>query len=463
MSIQHFGINNKSLQNTQSGVILPAIVLVMLALTISALALASFTINQLSITKRQVFETGALLTAEAGAEQTLNQLNINNNFSGYSTEQEFFNNNNQGKGTYTTSVTNGSLQNEKIITSTGKVYRPYQNSSNIIRKVRIIVVGTTPTTYAVQAGSGGLDLLNIATISNGDVYVNGKISMANFSRIGSSSTPVNVNASNYSCPQPANSTYPAFCSSGQPISVGFLSAIYGNVCATNQTNGSGMFLPGLQSNCVSPPISLPSYDRQSQVNSISNTTNSTLASCTNIFGNKTWSANTHITGGNVNVSSSCTVTIQGNVWIDGNLTLSDFGIMKIADGISSPPVIMIDGSSGFDLKNLSIILPNNQGVGARIITYYSSTSCSPNCTDVTGTDLANSQNIRTIYVRNIGLAPGTTFYARWSKVTVTAGGSIGSVSGQKVELNVFGNVSFGSQLSSGTSVWSIKNYQQIFE
>lgn len=460
MSIRLFVTSKIRLLYREEGVVLPAIVLVMLALTVSALALASFSINQLSTTKRQVYETGGLLVAEAGAEKTLSQLNQNNNFTGYTSEQEFFNNTSQGRGTYTTTVANGSLQNEKIITSTGKIYRPYQSNASITRKVRIIVVGTSTSNFSVQTGPGGLIMSNSATIANGNVYINGFLQMSNSARIGSSSGPVKVWVAHNNCPTAGGASYPAQCTSGQPITLTNSARIYGEVYATNQTNGSGMSDPGLIPNSNAPPVSLPNYDRQSQVNAVSNTITGTAASCSGSQ-TRTWNANTKITG-NVTISNSCQVTVNGNVWITGNFNISNSSSIKVGNGVSSVPTIMVDGSSGATFSNSSSVLANSANVGFQFITFHSTASCSPNCTDVSGTDLYNSRNLTTISISNSSLGAGSSFYSRWSKIQVNNGGAVGAILGQTIQLSNSGNISFGTQLSSGTSVWSIKNYQQIF-
>lgn len=454
MNTRHFVTNNSQ------GIILPALVLVMLALTFTALALATFSINHLATTKRGVFETEGLLTAEAGAEQTLNQLNQNNNFSGYTSEQEFFNNSVEGRGTFTSTVANGSLQNEKIITATSKIYRPNQNTAKITRKVRLTVVGTSTTTYSVQTGPGGLIMSNSATIPNGNVYVNGFLQMSNSARIGSSTGPVQVWVAHNNCPASGGSSYPTQCTSGQPITINNSAHIYGEVRATNQTNGNGMSSPGLISGSSAAAVSLPDYDRNAQKNAVSSTLTSSAASCSN---NQTrnFAANTKITG-NLTISNNCQVTVNGNLWITGNFNISNSAVIKVASGVTTPPVIMIDGSNGATFSNSSSVLANSAGTGFSFMTFYSTASCNPDCANVTGNDLFNSRNITTISISNSSLAAGSSFYARWSKVQINNGGSLGTVLGQTIQLSNSGNISFGSQLSSGTSVWSIKNYQQIF-
>lgn len=451
---------SRNLKSDTRGIILPAMVFVVLIFSFVLLGIATFSINQLGRSNKNIFDTNSLLVSEAGAEQTLNQLNQDNQFAGYPTEQEFFNNSTQGRAIYQTTVTNGSLSNERYITSTGRVYK--YGSSQILseRKIKLTIVGTTPSGYAVQTGPGGLIMSNSATIANGNVNVNGYLSMSNSSRIGSSTTPVNVSVAHVNCPAGGGPTFPIVCTSGQPITLNNTASIYGAVCATNQTTGTRMFTPGLQPSCVAPAVSLPPHDRQAQVNAVTTNITGSAASCSNSQ-SRTYAANTKITG-NVTISNSCQVTVNGNVWITGNFNISNSSSIKVGSGVTTAPSIMIDGSSGATFSNSSTLLPNTANLGFKFVTYWSNSSCSPDCSDVTGTDLFNSRNASTINLSNSSLGAGSTFYARWSKVTLANSGSVGAVMGQTIQLSNSGNISFGTNISSGQNVWSIKNYQQIY-
>jgi hypothetical protein len=456
----------KNLKNNTSGIVLPTLVFIYLAVTISALALATFTVDHFARVNRNLLATNALLTAEAGAEQTLHELNQDSSFGGFSIDQEFFNNTSQGEGIYTTVVQNGSINNEKIITSTGSVYRRSTDSQpTVVRKVRLIVVGTTTGDYAVQTGPGGLIMNNSATIANGDVYVNGYLTMNNSSRIGTNLTPAKVWIAHNNCPTGGGSTFPEQCTSGEPATITNPAAIYGEVRANNQIFGSSssdrMYLPGLVSNSGVSPITLPGYDRAPQVAAVTTTINGANASC-NGSQTRTYEANTKIIG-NVDIRNRCEVEIKGDVWITGNLTLRNSSSLRVNDLITTSPNIMIDGSSGLKIQNSALILANSLSKGFNFISFHSAAACSPDCTDLTGTDLYNSRNMLTIDLDNASLAAGSNFYARWSKVALANGGTIGSVIGQTVELNNSGSIVFGTNLSSGDTLWAIKTYQQIFD
>lgn len=452
------------------GMIMPTLLIIMLILTSVGLSMATLAVTQLSGTARNVAVANSLLTAESGIEFTLQELNEDSSFAGFTAETEFFNNAKQGYGTYKTEVNAGSLNNEKIITSTGKVYASATASQPIaVRSVRAVVVGTTALDYSVHTGPGGLIMNNSATIANGDVHVNGYIDMQNSARIGSESNPTRVYSAHINCPDAADSDFPRQCTSaeGQPINIQSPAWIYAQVEATNQTDGARMSHSGLVSGSSAAEVSLPEYDRQAHkdaanaaaaTKSISNTT----ASCTQNNFTMTWPADTRITGGDVEISKSCEVIVEGDVWIrDGSLLMRNSGTIQIADGLTERPVIMIDGPDGAMFRNSSAILTNSDGVGGEFITYHN--VCGADCSNVTGADLYNSRNLLTIDLNNSGLGAGSKFYARWSKIKVNNGGSIGAVMGQTIELANSGNISFGYELSSGETVWSIKNYQQIYE
>lgn len=323
--------------------------------------------------------------------------------------------------------------------------------------------GVSSGDYSVVTGVGGLIMSNSAKIVGGNVYVNGRITMSNTAQIGLSTNPVDVKAAHQSCPVPANATYPRVCNSGengQPITLTNSSRIYGEVQATNQTNGASMSNPGLIAG--SPPaVAIPDYDRTAQVAAVSNTLNGSF-SCSS--GNFTWPANYKITG-NVSISNSCQVTAYGNVWIGGTLSLSNSSKMIVADSVgTTKPVIMVDGQSGATFSNNTELKSNNQNTGFRIITYYSTASCSPNCSNVTGTDLYNSSTRSTINLVNSSQGPHTEFFARWSQVDVNNGGNIGALVGQTIRMTNSGAVTFGATVSGagGIQAWVIKSYKRDF-
>lgn len=463
-------------QANEHGMILAALTLLMTSFTIVGLALFSYTSSQYSRTRTNVFIANATQVAEAGIEQTLYQLNENEAFTGYASEQTFIDNSTQGRGVYTTVVSPTPDSNAKTITSTAKIYRLSNLDDPVsTRKIKVTIVGTNSEGYSVHTGPGGLILSGSANITNSDVYVNGKITMSGAAKIGTNSHPLNVNVSNIACPTTANPgpTYPQLCGAGvQPISLQQSTFIYGSVCATHQTstgpNPSGNIQPGnggqgLIAGCVAPPVYPPTYDRTAHINSVATTAagNSNTYVCNNWPFARTWPANLKLTG-NVDVDGSCEVLIKGNVYITGDLDLGGAARMTVDDALGTTrPVIMVDGK--ITVGGSARVIANSSGTGAHFVSFQSSAACSPNCTTVTGTDLKNSQNLETVSVGGGVNMPGMIFHAYWGKVRLSGSGNVGAAAGQTVDMSGAGTVTFGTVLSSGDRTWTVTSYQQVFD
>jgi Tfp pilus assembly protein PilX len=479
-----------TLAKDQKGVVLITILVIGMIVTFVGLSMADVAIRQYSTTSRSVFETNATLSAEAGIEQTLFELNSDNTFTGFE-EEAFTDDQQQGRMTYQTEVSTGE-GNERIITSTGRAYRYGQDNVLSERTVRVTIVGTVSSSYAVHTGPGGLILGGSASIRNTDVYVGGTITMSGASAIGTDQQPALVNVAYKSCPTGSNPgpTYPQPCTTGQPISLANnAQKILGTTCAYRQTQskfpneawntpaqirpGTGGMVngvpggQGLVAGCVPADVTSPTYDRAEHISRVAVTgaaSNNTY-NCSNwvnpIGFVRTWPANLKLTG-NTNVESSCDLTITGDVYITGNLTLGGAAVMKVAESVGDRvPTIIVDGT--VDAGGGSRILANSRGTNVRIISFKSTASCSPSCTDVTGTNLKNSQNQSNVTVNGGGIYAGTVFQAYWSKITIGGAGNVGGAIGQTVDMSGAGNVTFGAGLSSGTTTWTIRSYQRLYE
>lgn len=475
-------------KSSQQGFLLVSVLTLSVILSIIGIALLSAASGQYRLVSDALYSKNALLAAEAGIEQSVYSLNSNDNFTGYSSAQEFFDNSNQGRGTYTTTVTNNSGDNSKTITSTGKAYRDSGNKAIATTKIKVTVVGTTSSSYSVYGGPGGLIMGGSASINNSDVYVNGGIDLTQnggTSRIGSDQSPSNVNVANIQCPTTGGSTYPSLCTSGQPIKISDWSsvAIIGTVCATGQTqskfpnsqynNNKAQIRAGtsggegLKVGCTAPAVSPPTYDRNAQIAAVSTTKSATDSdvNCSTWRSpdgfKRTWPANLKITG-NVSASSSCDLTISGNVYISGNLDMSGAAKIRAADSLgTTAPVVIVDGT--INLSGAASLIANSSGTGIKFISFKSSATCNPNCTTLTGTDLKNSQGVTTVSIGGGSSAPGMVFQSYWGKIVVTGSGNVGAVAGQTIDLSGAGTVIFGTGLSSGSKTWTITSYQQVFE
>jgi hypothetical protein len=153
---------------------------------------------------------------------------------------------------------------------------------------------------------------------------------------------------------------------------------------------------------------------------------------------------------------------MGDAWITGSLYMANSGQIIISDSLGTTrPNIMIDGLLGV-FRNGSAIISNSSNTGAQIINYWSVSSCSPDCVDVTGLNLFLSRIVITLALDNTGGAENSIFYSRWSRVLVSNTGAIGALVGQTVQLANSGTITFGTTVSPGTgnAYWVISQYQR---
>lgn len=451
------------LKDWQNGSILIAIIIMLPFLILIVTLYMQLTVSGLKLAKQDQSNTHAQLAADAGADFALQQINQNSSWTGTGS-QVVLHNENGVRTTYEALITSIDADN-KVVTSIGRSFRPPSSttpSSTVTLKVDLRAVSSGE--YSVVSGVGGLIMSNSAKILGGDVFINGKITLTNSAQIGLTTSSVNVYVAHNSCPQPPNATYPRICNSGengQPISLQNSSKIYGNVRANNQTTGTNILNPGLTASSGVASQPLPSHDRNAQKAAALTPVPpyNTNWSCSS--GNYSWPANVKITG-NVNISNTCKVTVNGNVWITGTIQVSNSAQLIVSNSLGATrPVIMFDGNSA-QFSNSALLKSNSSNTGFMIIAYKSDASCSPDCTDVTGTDLYNSHNDQRIEIDNSASGPHSIFYARWTKVKVSNSGQLGALVGQTVELSNSGTITFGTSAGTGTSFWVVEGYRRQF-
>jgi hypothetical protein len=430
----------------ESGIALPMIivmftVIITIAVAVSQLAFASY----LSANDGRM-DTSAQFAADAGLDYSILQLNNNETWTGTLEEEPDaeidISTINNIRSSFETTVVDG-VNSNKFVTSTGRIYFPASSTTPISERTIVLELDVLKSgNFSVIAGVGGLITENSAVVLGGTIHVNGKVELNNTSQIGVTGFPVTLSVAHQNCPIPANVSFPQLCTSGEdgePITVNHPARIYGDVYANNQTNGARMVNDGLHinqdndmdANNIVEPIIMPFRDRSAIQASMTQTIDNSAAECGPGNPTRTWSAGTKITG-NVRLTQSCEVTIEGDVWITGDFEMRNTSVILVAEGVS--PTIMVDGNK-VDLSNSAEILPNSTSDGVEILNYYSTAACSPDCADVTGVDLKNSQNVQTITMRNASSAPGSVFYSRWTKVSLQNTGQIGAAAGQTIHLS----------------------------
>lgn len=463
-------ISKKQLQ----GFIVPTILISVFMVVVVAVYVLSLSVSNNTIANKESYRVNAQFTADSGLDIAIKEINADPSWTGAS-ETVLYQDSNM-KTTYETQVSDGATTDKKVVLTTSRVYSPASSSTpKVVRKYKLdieaVTSGTGPS--SVVTGVGGLVLSNNSKITGGDVVVNGTITVGNNAQIGLSTTllanAMNVRVAHTNCPSPVTSEYPRVCASGEngePITISTNGKIYADVRATNQTTGTNMSNPGLIPNQTVDPLVLPAYDRDGQKAAVSQTltsTDSTIACGNNQT--KTWPANVKITG-DITMGNNCTINLSGNAWITGNLTYGNNAKIKVADSLGATlPVIMVDGSTGITISNNGTVQVNSVGTGIYFIAYWSAASCSPDCSDVTGTDLKNSQDQVRINLSNNGSAPASILYARWARVSVANNGSIGAVAGQSISLGNNAVINFTASVPGSDNLvqtWVKRGYLRVF-
>lgn len=466
-------------KQTQKGFILPVLIITGLMIVLIIIALSSGTVTNQRLASQGRYTVSAQLAADAGLDDALSKMNTVENWTGTGGEVTLLDDLTQKiKTTYEVTVAEGADATKKVLTVTARTYSPNTATTpKSIRKydmdISAVTSGVGPS--SVATGVGGLIMNSNSKISGGDVVVNGKVTMSNNSQIGLTTNSVNVRAAHQSCPTPADSTYPQVCggADGEPISMGTNAKIYADVRAKNQTTSTNMFNPGLVacSGTDCDPINLPTYNRAGQIAAVTSTYSSgdSTIACGNNQ-SKSWPANVKITG-NITTGNNCTVTINGDTWVTGNVTMGNGAKFVIANSLgTTTPTFMLDGGNtsgtgGFRFGNNSQIVPNASGTGMQVVSFWSNSSCSPDCSSLTGTDLYNSQSILTIDLSNNGSAPNSILWSHWTKVRVSNNGAIGAVTGQTVELGNNAVINFTSSVPGSdnrVTTWVKRGYMRVY-
>lgn len=429
--------------------------------------LASSNLRAATIDTYRVY---AQFAADAGAEQSIYEVNAGllsgTPWMGTGGSEITIADEPSYKTTYIAQVVDQTIggTDKKVLTVTGKTYSPAASPTPVTSRTYDVVLRPIEAgDFSVVTGVGGLIMENSSRIIGGSVYVNGTITMTNSAQIGLSTSPIEVFSAHQNCPVGGGPGYPTQCTSGEPISITNPAWIYAEVRAENQTNGARMSNPGLIAPSTVPPLALPTHDRAAQIAALNpaNERTGADASCTTNGGSKTWSANTKING-NVTVRQTCTVTVEGNVWVTGNINMTQSGTIRPLNSLTDPPVIMVDGN--VSLSNSATFASTTGGspVGFRVISYQNSLG-DPDIEPTAG-DLYNSSSIESISLSNTSSGPNTEFFAKWSQVSVGNSGGVGAVTGQTIRLHNSASITFGAKVSGSPTVmgWVIESYRRNY-
>jgi len=175
---------------------------------------------------------------------------------------------------------------------------------------------------------------------------------------------------------------------------------------------------------------------------------------------RTWPENIEFTG-DVRAASSCDLTITGDVYITGDLTIGGAARIKVADSVGTTrPVVVVDGT--IDVGGSAQLLANSSGTGVQFISFKSNAACGSACTSLTGNALKSTQSYKTVDIGGAANMAGMVFQAYWGLIKVGGSGNVGAAVGQTVDLSGAGTITFGTELATGSKIWTVTSYQQLY-
>ena len=343
-----------------------------------------------------VAEAQALRLAEAGIDKSLYELNANSAYAGEAGTS-------LPTGSFSTSVT-AIDSSTKLITATGTVSA---NGSTIAEKtVRAhasIDTSVVSFHYGVQAGNGGFRLENTSSI-RGNVFSSGPV-------IGTS----------------ANYIY------GDVISAGPFGEVYG-IHATSSvyahtigrsgettivdkdayyvtkinTTVSGTSYPGSPDQ---PPVPLPISDAQISDWEAEAAAGGTVTCTGGVYAidSATVTLGPVKIPCDLNVSGTAIVTLQGHVWVAGDIIVQNSAIIKMDPNLGSQSVVMIADNPSNRLTSSTVQIKNtatfeNSGTAGSFILLVSQNNSAETGGSVEAFELSNSASAMVAYAPH-GLIP----------------------------------------------------------
>lgn len=355
----------------QQGSIIVTILIVMLFLIIVVSALDVLANSNLSRAKGRVLLLQAQYSAESGADSAIAILNSdpNSTYAGTGGSEVTVLNNNSYKATYSTTVANGSAANERIITSTGRVYKPKTAAQpSFTRKIEVIAQRTSSSVVV-----SGILSRNIIEIQSGvkniyarDLYVNGYINTEkSTSNLISETITVagkNTGASNCSIGGPGNLLKPAsFTTPGQTKTK--ITVAYNNcISPPGNTSNSNFTVLANQTNLAkiqSTYIPWSQFMDSSYTNSVNGCTDWTSGSFPRNIPSTGNAKHTQYPDSGSNVSTACgnsgdlalgngQYTINNNAHVRANLCAATACTPTFYNPNSTPKYIFVEGTINFD-------------------------------------------------------------------------------------------------------------------
>jgi hypothetical protein len=437
----------------ESGFTMTSALLLIVSFTLIGLSIAAFSASHFASARRSLAALNALAVAEAGADHFMFNLNEDDNYTGSAGEIDLFNDAVKGRGTYQTSVQPGALSNEKIVSSTGKIYLPANSVKPLLtRKVRLIVRGTQPFNYALQTGTGPIYMYGNTGFSSARLYSN------DFIRIQDNGVTISgefwvagkdptSGANECSIKGNGNSSV----GSGSVLDVRYKVI---NNCGMN-TAGATV----IENDVTVTPEPLPTVDRATilagiTANQACNTIQNTPYEIKKAHYPNNSPDNT------VDPAPACvdfqlrknaTYTLKGDAHIRGNVTI-DGNTIKADDSLTTDVTVLVEGKLTIKGNGASVI-PNANGIAVTFVTY--------DPTDSNGDKtLPNA-----LTVQDNSLSLNARFLALNGSLGFKGRGSIGPIAGKSMVIDANGTITFlePNSIPVNPDTWDVISYQQVYD
>lgn len=347
--------------------------------------------------RTNVASSQALAIAEAGLNKAVYQINQNPSYAGES-------NTSFGEGVFTVTITNVDSITKRV-TATGYVPNATNPTATRIIKANIgIDDAVVSFHYGVQSGMGGFRLDNTSSIT-GNVYSEGSVIGSSQNYIYGDVVSAGPNGLVYGI-HATSSVYAHTIGNASKATIIDKNAYYAST-RTNTTVG-GTSYPGSPDQATT---SLPISDAQInewETIAASGGTAACSGSSYNI------SSGTASLGPikipcDLNISGTSVVTLNGHIWVTGNIIIQNSAIVKIAPSLGAENIAIIADNPSNRLTSSTISVRNtasfqNSGTSGSVILLVSQNNSAENGGGVTAIELSNSATALIAYAAH-GLIP----------------------------------------------------------
>jgi len=363
----------------------------------TATAYLNFVTTSARSARVDISQSQALAIAEAGMNKAVYQLNQNTSYTGETTTSF-------GEGVFTVSVSNIDSVSKRV-TATGYV----PNSTNpVATKTIKATVGINNAVisfhYGVQAGRGGFSLENSSSIT-GNVYASGPIIGTSQNYIYGDVVSAGPDGLVYGI-HATSSVYAHTIGNASRATIIDRNAYYA-LSRVNTTVGGTSYPNSPDQATTSLPISDAQIEEWETVAASGGT-----ATCS--------SGSYNIPSGNVslgpikipcdvNISGTSVVTLNGHIWVTGNITIQNSALVRISPSLGSENIAIIADNPSNRLTSSKIMVKNtasfqSSGAPGSFVLLVSQNNSAENGGSVEAMELSNSASAMIAYAAH-GLIP----------------------------------------------------------